>query len=628
MTHSPFHSPPPTKGGGNGDGTEQRSRRRTEKSLSAEASSLLSTIHMLNDRQPDDPEQNYEVELRRHQDVRQAIRGLTSVTSLVVKRLEKMEVLEEELVPPDDNDDADAPGTISEYLKFLFDQIQFLREWCEESTLYWANKEADNGYMWQRFSEFYELISESSEFWSECCDINETIGRTVTGQAGGDFLGWDTVSSTWKNLVPSIFGSVLIEHTASEADEHALAIIADAAGFGDMKAIDIGYITGAIGAGEDEGVILVNIDESEATGGQVIALVVVTTTEGSEKVVAVATGVGVDPIAHNSGAFVNMDSLLVKAVDERAALISGGAGNVSVFVADNDTMTIGDADQWAETEFIVDTGASGAGIKPVWEYSTGVGTWAAFTPTDGTNAFKNTGLVLWDPTDLAGWVVGTGSEFLIRITRTRNTLATTPILDLVQIADPVAYGWNKDGDLTIKGFTGKVNGISPTASSHLATKGYVGPRYDRGPSNPLMPAAGDRWNRSTDEVEFIYDGALWLSTYHVDLHMNRGGTFSSNSFLGKDRIGVMNGGKGWFADKDFRVVRMTSSASLVPASTEQIALIDDGSAVFTQTFDGGAFFKHDTPNVTILKNSKVQFQYLFTAGIDDPQATIYMREIG
>ena len=148
-----------------------------------------------------------------------------------------------------------------------------------------------------------------------------------------------------------------------------------------------------------------------------------------------------------------MGSALNKAVDVKAALVSGGAGNISVFVADDDTFTIGHAASFGAMEIIVGTGASGAGISPVFEYSTGVAMWASFSPADGTNSFKNTGVIEWDVTDLAGFAIGTGSEFLIRITRTRNSLATTPIIDEVQISALTEFVWDSSGDLTANEIT-------------------------------------------------------------------------------------------------------------------------------------------------------------------------------
>jgi hypothetical protein len=246
-----------------------------------------------------------------------------------------------------------------------------------------------------------------------------------------------------------VSGTLDIDHTAGAADDHALEIDVDAAGFGDVKAIDIVYITGAIAAGEDEGAILINVDESDSTGGDVNVLEVLATGEGSATIHGYTAGIGVAPVAQLSGSFGNMDSALVNAVDRLTEFTTPGS-NVSIFVADNDTVTIGDAAKFQEIEFILATVASGSGIAPTFEYSTGVGTWASFTPVDGTNGMRNNGIIAWLDSDIPSWALGTGSEYLIRITRTRNTLSTVPVEDLVQIGTAVEYDWDKNGDLNTK----------------------------------------------------------------------------------------------------------------------------------------------------------------------------------
>jgi DNA-binding transcriptional LysR family regulator len=60
-----------------------------------------------------------------------------------------------------------------------------------------------------------------------------------------------------------------IIHTADADDDHALEIGCDADDFGDVKAIDIAYRTGAIAAGQDEAVILTNVNQLDATGGTI-----------------------------------------------------------------------------------------------------------------------------------------------------------------------------------------------------------------------------------------------------------------------------------------------------------------------------------------------------------------------
>lgn len=310
---------------------------------------------------------------------------------------------------------------------------------------------------------------------------NEGYNKTVFAVDGAYGYEWWTdetdshdLSSTPKMWLSSAGELKILQqciaHTASSNDDHAVEILADANGYGDVKALDIDYITGTIGVSDNEGVVLVQIDESLSTGGEVFALEVLTTTVGNAKVVAVKTGVGVDIVEQFSGIFEDISTILNKAVDVTTELSQGGAGNISIFVADNDTITVGSAAKFEELEFILSQGADkGQGVKPVFEFSTGVGTWATFTPSDGTNGFKNTGDVLWDDANIPSWAVGTGTEYLVRITRTENNNNTTPIVELVQGAAPDLFNWDKDGNVSVN--TLKATGTPVYADNSAALVG-------------------------------------------------------------------------------------------------------------------------------------------------------------
>ena len=250
-----------------------------------------------------------------------------------------------------------------------------------------------------------------------------------------------------------VVGAMQLDHVATENDDHAIEIVANANGFSDVKAIDIDYITGAVGAGQDEEAILVNIDETASTGGIVAGYLVLTTAEGSATVNGYETGINVNPIVHQSGTFGNADYIRNKAVDVTAALASGGVGGITAFVADNDTFTIGEPASFDEIEVILTTPASGGGIAPTFEYSTGAATFASFSPADGTNGFRNTGSILWDSSTLAGWVAAASGNFEIRITRTRNTLTTSPVIDEIQVSATTEFKWDKNGDVNINSLT-------------------------------------------------------------------------------------------------------------------------------------------------------------------------------
>ena len=266
-------------------------------------------------------------------------------------------------------------------------------------------------------------------------------------------------------------GSMDIIHTCIGPDEYALEIDTDAAGFGDCKAIDIVYTTGALAANSEEGVIAINIDDSASLGGEVYGLEVITT-PGTANVFAVRAGALVSPVEQLSGTFGNADLILNIAVDVTAALASGGAGAITAFNADNDTFTVGDAATFEEISFELTTIAS-QNIQPTFRFSTGVGTWTSFTPTDGTNGMRNTGVIVWDLADVPTWAVGAGGLYLIEITRTRNTVVTDPVLAEVQISAVVEYLWHKTGTLAVKSVTVDAD---PTTNLMLATKQYVDTR--------------------------------------------------------------------------------------------------------------------------------------------------------
>ena len=280
------------------------------------------------------------------------------------------------------------------------------------------------------------------------------MGAAALSQDNANFFWDDTnnalgLGTTTPIHTLEVQGHVGIIQAATATDQHAFEITADAANFADFKALDITYDTGSIANGDFQAVILVNVDETASTGGQNIAFNVDTTTVGSATIIGLKTGIGINAIHQETGTFGDIDNILNIAVDVTAALASGGAGNISAFVADNDTMTLGDAAQWDELEVIITTGASGAGIAPTFEFSTGGTGFSSFGPIDGTNGFRNTGIIDWEAADLSGWIANATGFFEIRITRTRNNLSTTPIIDMCQLTSETEHIWDSSGDVNI-----------------------------------------------------------------------------------------------------------------------------------------------------------------------------------
>lgn len=274
-------------------------------------------------------------------------------------------------------------------------------------------------------------------------------------------------------------GEISIIHTADHNDDRTLEVDTDAAGFGDVKAIDIDYISGAISAGEDEGIILINIDETLATGGDIFGLEVLAT-EGSAGIYGMKVGAVVGVIRQDSGVFATPTTGTDNTTSTDVPnMIDGDFGTTTaIFENDDEYIIIGAAAAFEEIEFIITTGSSGAGIKPTFAYSTaGAGTFTEFSPVDGTNGFRNTGVVAWDASDLTSHGVNTDTgTYDIKVIRTRNVLPTSPVLGYAKAAATTEYIWDKDGNVNIKSLT-------------VPDAGYIGSASD--PDAIQIEADGD-----------------------------------------------------------------------------------------------------------------------------------------
>ena len=251
-------------------------------------------------------------------------------------------------------------------------------------------------------------------------------------------------------------GEVHIIHIADHNDDRTLEIDTNAAAFGDVKAIDINYVSGAISAGEDEGIVLINIDELAATGGEIFGFEVLST-EGSAEVFGFKVGAGVGAVHQDSGVFVDPTTGTdnTTSIDVAFMIDGNSASTTDIFENDNEYILIGAATAFEEIEIVLTTVASGGGIAPTFAYSiSGAHTFTTFSPVDGTNGFRNTGIIAWDASDLVSHTTNSNTgTFDILITRTRNSLATTPILGYAKIAATTEYIWDKNGDLKVRNST-------------------------------------------------------------------------------------------------------------------------------------------------------------------------------
>lgn len=303
------------------------------------------------------------------------------------------------------------------------------------------------------FSDGTNLIEDNSNlFWD---DTNNRLSVGIN--SGLDPRVGMTVS-----------GDVDILHTATEADDHVLELDVNAAGYGDVKAIDINYTTGVLTAGEDEGILLINIDKTLATGGDIFALEILATDQvsGTTGVYGMKTGPGIGPIHQDSGVFANPTTGTDNtASTDVPAMIDGSTGTTTaIFENNSEYIIIGAAAAFEEIEFILTTPSSNPGIEPTFWYSTaGSGQFTQFTPVNGTNGFRNTGVVAWDASDLTGHTTNddTGT-YDIKIIRTRNSLGTSPILGYAKTAATTEYIWDKNGDVNINTLTSSVTtGTAP-----------------------------------------------------------------------------------------------------------------------------------------------------------------------
>ena len=301
----------------------------------------------------------------------------------------------------------------------------------------------------------------------------DNLADALSIQEGSNkYVTFDTVNDEEDIF---LYKSVDILHTSTHAGDHTLEIDADAAGYGDIKAIDIDYITGPISAGEDEAVILINIDEISATGGEVFGLEVLATDQltGSTGLHGLKVGPLIAPIHQDSGTFINPtfasdDTPTTDVPVMRDGLI---ANTTAIFDADDDYIIIGAAAAFQDMELIFAT-ASSKDIKPTFWYSINGGSnnFAQFTPVDGTDGCRHTGVISWDASDLSNHVAdGTTGTFNIKIIRTKGGSFTTPILGYAKTASTTEYTWDKNGDVNIRNLSAGSMTVDSTAVKSVAT---------------------------------------------------------------------------------------------------------------------------------------------------------------
>ena len=221
------------------------------------------------------------------------------------------------------------------------------------------------------------------------------------------------------------------------ADLMHLNVVAD--GHSNVDALQLFYNTGDLQVGDANQVIQISIDETEATGGEIDGLLIETTNASSVEKHAIHVGVGFDTALTVSGAPAydpdwGYVALADNSVTDRLTEFTTPGDDVVIFDHDDDYILIGNVAVFEVLEVILAT-VSSKGVVPIFEYSTGDGTWDTLMVDDGTQGFTTSGLIDWTApgdwavTSHADGVEGAITEgFYIRITRTYTpVIPTEPI---------------------------------------------------------------------------------------------------------------------------------------------------------------------------------------------------------
>ncbi len=237
-------------------------------------------------------------------------------------------------------------------------------------------------------------------------------------------------------------------------------------------AVVVNVVTTQLQAGESVSAYDINIDAANAGGGVVRGFEMsCVDPSGVLECHAIHADPGVSPVFQLSGSFISVEQGWQDAggFTDTTVAFNSGATDINVFVSNGDVLYWGMAATFTAIEVDLNTNASGAGIKPTFEFSDGIGGWTTFTPSDESQGFRQSGVISWVVADLSGWaqdtVNGVGSKFWIRITRTAVALTTPPNEETLLVAATTEYEWDEDGLVSISGLG--VNTSSPDATIEI-----------------------------------------------------------------------------------------------------------------------------------------------------------------
>jgi len=310
---------------------------------------------------------------------------------------------------------------------------------------------------------------------SLCAAAMQTSGDNATGVYNftGNFtfvLAAEDMVDIDASTTPSqaTLGVFRIEHTAGVDDSDVMRIISDINGFQGGKIMELAYtLTNMIGEAVEVG-IGIQIDRANAVNGTVHAIDVSAVGFGTSTTVeALHVGPTVAVLEQDAGVF---EAAATAFKDETGFIVVTTnfsditSENATIFVNDNDIVYIGHTEVFGEIEVLLQTPASGAGIRPDFAHSSASG-FDNIEPVDGTDGFRQNGEIGLDldaiETDWNITAINDVDRFWIRITRTQNGLGTVPVEGRIQISIPTSYGWDEDGNVSINNL--EIQGGTKTA---------------------------------------------------------------------------------------------------------------------------------------------------------------------
>ncbi len=302
-----------------------------------------------------------------------------------------------------------------------------------------------------------------------------TVDSTVFHvDAGDNFIGIGTAASNINNQLKILMtatkdilidgstnpreidtGVMRWEQKPAIPDTRAITLNVDINSQAGTHGLVVNMTTTQLAAGEIVSLFELGVDASNAGGGHIRGMEMSQVGGNAIDVVMLHANPNIGVVHHDSGSFGNVEKAFKFTgswTDVTAAFNSDGS-DVELFSADTDIVYIGMAATFDHVEAILDTFASGPGIKPAFAFSDGAGGFTAFTPEDSTRGFRESGIIEWHTTDLVGWATDTvnsiGSKYWIRITRTHGGAITVPIEDTIQVQAVTTYSWDENGDLVV-----------------------------------------------------------------------------------------------------------------------------------------------------------------------------------